>query len=151
LIWVAYDPHKDRYIIYRESLRGNMTTKEHCKQALFDGRNENVIIWTGGAKSETQQRMDWVDAGIPIKEPSIADVESGLDRVIELFKTNRLFIFSDLKGLLDEIGTYSREVDEQGNPTDKIKDKNTFHRLDGLRYVASRLGEKVKIARSYQG
>ena len=151
LIWVAYDPHKDRYIIYRESLRGNMTTNEHCSQALFDSKHENVIIWTGGAKSETQQRMDWVDAGIPIKEPSISDVEAGLDRVIELFKTNRLFIFRDLKGLLDEIGTYSREVDEQGNPTDKIKDKNTFHRLDGVRYVTSRLGEKLKVARSYQG
>jgi hypothetical protein len=32
------------------------------------------------------------------------------------------------------LGTYSREVDSQGQATEKIKDKETFHRMDALRY-----------------
>ena len=62
------------------------------------------------------------------------DVEGGIDRVIELLKTKRLFFFRDCKGILDEIGTYSRELDDMGQATEKIKNTETFHRLDALRY-----------------
>jgi hypothetical protein len=74
-----------------------------------------------------------------VREPVIVDVEAGIDRVIELFKTKRLFIFKSLVGLRDELGTYSRELDDMGQPTEKIKDKETFHRLDALRYVVQQI------------
>ena len=60
-------------------------------------------------------------------------------RVISLFKTSRLFVFRSLSGLRDELGTYSREIDEYGQPTSKIKDKEKFHRLDALRYIGQQL------------
>jgi hypothetical protein len=40
-----------------------------------------------------------------------------------------------MAGLIDELGTYARELDENGQATEKIKNKNDFHRLDGLRYL----------------
>lgn len=135
LIWVAVDPDAEIAYIYRESLTGGKTTGEHVADALEIAQGTNVRQWFGGAKSETQQRMDWDAAGIPAQEPPISDVESGIDRVIAQFKTFKLYVFDTCLGLLDELGTYSRETGPNGDPTEKIKDKETFHRLDATRYV----------------
>jgi hypothetical protein len=59
--------------------------------------------------------------------------------VIALFKTRRLYVTDTCVGVLSEMGTYSRVVDDMGDPTEKIKDKDTFHRLDALRYLAQGL------------
>lgn len=134
LVWLAYDQLKDVWIAYREQHGGTKTTAEHAGEALELAKNENVIAWQGGAKSEVQQRLDWQAAGVDAREPVVFDVEAGIDRVIALIKTRRLKIFRSLRGLLDELGTYSRKLDTQGQPTEEIKDKEKFHRLDALRY-----------------
>ena len=139
-IWLAEDPNTHIYYIYRDTLEGGMTTREHVLKALSYKKHENVVKWIGGAPSETQQRMDWRQEGLSVIENQIKSVESGIDRVIELLKTKRVYIFDTCKGLLDELGTYSRVLDEYGQPTDKIKDKEDYHRLDGLRYVVSGIG-----------
>lgn len=136
LVWAAHDPDKDVWYLYRESLNGNKSTQEHVAEALALARNENVYLWVGGASSETQQRMDWSACGISVLEPGIKDVEAGIDRVIQLFKTKRVYVFRDMAGIRDELGTYSRKLDDSGQPTEAIKDKETFHRLDALRYLA---------------
>ena len=139
LIWIAENPLTNCFYVYRCSLAGGKTTREHALMAL-SYRTENVVRWIGGAKSETQQRMDWNAEGVPVQETQIVSVEAGIDRVIELFKMKRLFVFDTCTGLLDELGTYSRVLDEYGQPTEKIKDKEDYHQLDGLRYNVSGLG-----------
>jgi hypothetical protein len=57
--------------------------------------------------------------------------------VIALLKEKRIIIFDTCAGLINELLTYSRELDDAGQPTEKIKDKETFHRLDALRYVVA--------------
>jgi hypothetical protein len=136
-IWIAQDPASGLYYLYRESLEGGKTTAEHV--ASVKQYNEyNLRAW-GGAKSETQQRMDFGAAGLHIAEPPVWEVESGINRVIALLKERRVYIFSTAVGIIDELGTYSRELDANGQPTEKIKDKATYHRLDAFRYVASAL------------
>lgn len=138
-IWLAHDVRADEFYLYRESLEGGKPTKEHAREAkdLAARNGERVVTWHVGQKSEEQQRLDWIDAGVPnVKEPPIHDVEGGIDKVIQLLREHRLFIFDTCTGVLDEIGRYSRVLDEMNEPTDKIKDKDTFHRLDALRYVA---------------
>jgi len=66
-------------------------------------------------------------------------VEVGINRVYGAIANDELFIFDTCTGLLDELMTYSRELDEMGNPTEKIADKSDFHHLDALRYVISAL------------
>jgi hypothetical protein len=140
LVWLARDPNKNVFYTYRESLRGERTTAQHARAALDLAKTENVITWALGARSEQQQRWDWQAAGVPVREPVIQDVEAGIDRVIALLKSRRLFIFRDLVGLRDELGTYSRKLDDAGQPTEAIKDKETFHRLDALRYAVQQIG-----------
>jgi hypothetical protein len=145
LVWLAKDPATNVFYLHRESLTGNKTTKQHATEAKARAKGYNVLVWCGGAKGETQQRRDWGAEGVPVQPPPVSDVESGLDKVTELFKTHRLFIFESCKGVRDELGTYSRELDSNGEPTEAIRDKNDFHRLDGLRYgvLGAQLGSTV--------
>jgi hypothetical protein len=57
-----------------------------------------------------------------------------------MFKTKALYVFDDQGAVLDEIGTYSRKLDERGQPTEEIQDKEEFHRLDALRYIGAVVG-----------
>lgn len=139
-LWIAEDPVTHMYYIYRVTLEGDMTTKEHCDRLLERATGENLVVVTGGAPSEGQVRLDWGSNGVLVHEPLIKEVWPGIDRVIELFKTKRLIVFDNQTGLLDELRIYSRKLDPKTlEPINEIKDKNTFHRLDSLRYVASRL------------
>ena len=139
LIWLAEDKEHDQYYIYRESLSGDKTTKEHVEAALSQPDAKQVVKWVGGSKSEKQFRLDWQAEGIPIEEPVIADVAAGLDRVTALLKAKRLLVFSACKGVLDEFGRYSRKLDARGEVTEVIENKSEFHRLDALRYIATNL------------
>jgi hypothetical protein len=93
----------------------------------------------GGAGSEDQWRTEFTKAGLPVKEPPIKEVEAGINRVYAMLKTGKLVIMDCCRGLLDEIGSYSRKLDDKDEPTEEIEDKNTYHRLDGLRYICSYL------------
>jgi len=121
------------------TLSGNKSTQEHVNEQLrlLEGVAEFEV--SGGAPSETQPRMDWGAAGLYVEQPIVSDVESGIDRVTQLIKDNRLRVFRSLKGLRDELGRYQRKVDELGNPTTDILNKNNFHRLDMLRYAAVKI------------
>jgi hypothetical protein len=142
LVWVAEEPATNKYFIAKSYLDGNKTTKEHVKKAKQQFSYGQVIRWVGGAGSEDQFRMDWTNEGIHVREPEIRDVEAGIDRVTALLREKRLFIFNteENQPLIEEFRSYSRELDEQGQPTDKIKDKNKFHLEDACRYVFSGMG-----------
>lgn len=151
LVWVAEEPGANRYYIVHSYLdESKITTKEHVKKAMRFHEYGRVVRWVGAAKSEEQVRLDWSGEGIHVRPPEISDVESGIDKIITLLKDNRLFIFnneentksSDETGmsLLEEITSYSREVDENGKPTDRIANKNKYHKLDACRYVFSAMG-----------
>jgi hypothetical protein len=138
LVWVAEDPKEKKYYIVRSYLDGNMTTKEHVAKAKRFSEFGRVIRWVGGAGSEDQFRMDWKAQGIHIREPEIRDVESGIDAVTALLKENRLFIFDteENQPLIEQLRSYSRQLDDSGQITDKIENKQKAHYADCLRYFA---------------
>lgn len=138
IIWLALDAEADEYFLFRESLEGDKASAEYAKgvrsTALAAGNR--VISWHLGQKSEKQQRLDWKQGGgINALEPPIHDVESGIDRVITLFREHRLFICDDCTGIRDELLSYSRKLDHDYKPTEEIKNKSAYHRIDALRYV----------------
>ena len=132
VVWLAENPIGGQLYLYQEYLQGERTTRQHVEEVQRSG--EAVGTW-GGSPSEDQQRWDWSDAGLAVSQPMVADVESGIDRVNEAFKERRLFIFRSCTGVIGELQAYSRKLDDQGLPTEEIKDKSAYHRLDALRYV----------------
>lgn len=136
-IWLARDPKSDIYYLFNESIEGDKSTREHATDAkLLAAQNRwDVKLWTIGQRSEGQVRKDWIEAGVkPVAQPPIHDVESGIDKVVQLFKDYRLFVFDNCAGTLDQLARYSRDVDALGNVSEKIKNKEQFHFLDGTRY-----------------
>jgi hypothetical protein len=122
-----------RLISYREYLAGSRTAKQHAQELLQgEPRTPKTI---GGSKSEGQWRKEFRAAGLPIEAPTISDVEVGIDRVYAGLKADELLIFDDLSMTLDQYESYSRVLDDRGEPTEKIEDKETYHLLDADRYI----------------
>ena len=93
----------------------------------------------GGAASEQWLRDEFGAAGWPISEPPQTDVEVGIERVYEGFATRRLFIFEKCKKLIEDVKSYSREIDEAGNVLNDIENKSQAHLCDALRYLGNYL------------
>lgn len=137
-----------RLIGYREYKAGDRSAAEHIYHLMKgDALNDpepRIPTCAGGAKSEGQWRREFAQGGtvngvrvhgLPIHGPAQPDVEVGINRVFAAFALDQVVIFDDVCGLLDEIGSYSREVDDMGEPTEKISEKEIFHRLDAFRYL----------------
>jgi hypothetical protein len=102
----------------------------------------------GASGSEDQWREEFRGAGLPVVEPQVMEtagtgqgsvVEVGINRVYAAFKSKEVYVFNTCEGLLDELESYSRELDESGEATEKIENKSSFHHLDALRYIIPNL------------
>jgi len=136
-VWLAQEPLTGCYYVYQETLEGGLHAAAHAQRALARAEGENVTGWIGGSTSELQVRLDWQHEGVNLRAPPLKDVEAQIDRVTQLLRERRLYFFTTCVGILDEINTYSREVNELGEPTLRIRDKESYHRLDALRYIVS--------------
>lgn len=136
-MFYAKEPGTTRLYAYREYKAGGRTAKEHIAELLKGEPRRPTTV--GGAKSEQQWRDEFAQAGLAVQEPPISDVEVGIDRVYGCHSRNEIIVFDDLAGYLDEKMSYSRELDEMGEPTEKIEDKNEFHIMDAERYAISLL------------
>jgi len=137
-VFIAKEPGgKGRYYVYREYHAGGKTAAQHA-DALLEGEIHRPIT-RGGSSSEGQWRDEFGAAGLGIGKPKVSDVEVGINRVYGAFKRNELYIMDDLSMLLDELMSYSRELDDMGEPTETIADKSTYHLADALRYIGSLL------------
>lgn len=135
-----------RYIAYREYKAGGRTAVEHCYH-LRQGEPRFQIA-AGGSKSEGQWRTEFARGGIhagqrvegiSLLSPAVPDVEVGIQRVYALHAEGKILVFDDLHGYLEQKATYSRELDDAGEPTEGIADKETFHFLDAERYIVGHL------------
>ncbi len=134
-VFFAEDPGNGKLYAHREYLAGGRTAAQHTAELLKG--EPGLPVTAGGSGSEQQWRDEFCAAGLPVHEPDVGDVEVGINRVYGAIATGKLIVFDDLVGLLDELGSYSREVDEAGEPTLKIADKEAYHRLDACRYIIS--------------
>ena len=139
-VFLAKHPSTHAFYVYREYHAGSRTAAEHARH-LRDGNN--ALTAFGGAGSEDNWRREFTAAGLRVHQPPVKEVEVGIDRTYELIKNNRLFVFDDLPGILDEMESYSRVLDENQEPTEVIEDKAKYHRLDALRYICSHINSKI--------
>jgi hypothetical protein len=138
----AEEPGTKRLYCYREYLAGGRTAADHAK-ALLAGEPGVPSRVVGGSKSEGQWRREFAAAGLPVHEPDQPDVEVGIQRVYGLFKEDLGRVMDCCTGLLDQFGSYSRPVDETGNPQEGIEDKELYHYLDSARYIVGWLRRKT--------
>lgn len=130
-----------RFIAYREYHAGGRTAAQHA--VALKAHEPRIPKVTGGSKSEDQWRWEFQRAGLPVARPPMSEVEVGINRVYGLIASRNLLVFDTLRNLRDQVLSYSRELDDMGEPTEKIEDKETFHLLDALRYGVAGISRKV--------
>ncbi len=123
--WQEYRPWEGR------------STYEHVQAFKEIVEGLHVLKRAGGSHQEDEIRQGYTSHGWPIQEPKIREVEAQIDRVYALHKLNKLFVFDDLYNYLSEKGTYSRKLDDNYAPTEKIEDKSSYHLMDAERYILS--------------
>jgi hypothetical protein len=133
-VFLAEEPATRRLYLYRAYKAGSKTASDHAR-ALVAGEPGLPVLAVGGSKSEGQWRAEFAAGGLPIREPLISDVEVGIDRVYGTISRGELVVFADLAAVLEEIATYSRVLDDAGEPTEAIDDKSSYHFLDATRYI----------------
>jgi hypothetical protein len=126
-----------RLYFYREYHPGKRDPREHVA-AILAGE-PRMPLCVGGSTTEHEWREKFANAGLPVREPPIRDVEVGIDTVYATCKRDEVFVFEDLEELIDEFESYSRELDENGNPTEKIEAKSSYHLLDATRYMLTHM------------
>lgn len=115
--------------------RATRSSSQHVT-AIRQGEPE-LLRATGGARTTEQ---GWRDAfglaGLKVDEPIIKDVEPGIDCVYGAFARRELIVFDDLEDLKNDVEGYTREVENDGEVSEKIAEKAKFHLCDCLRYGA---------------
>lgn len=122
-----------RLYIYRTYHHGGESAQGHVRRLMHHERGIPYAV--GGSWSEDDWREDFRKAGLPVRKPKIRDVEVGIARTYGAWQRGELFAFDDLDEFWDEVRGYSRAVDENGEPTDKIEDAHSFHLMDAQRYI----------------
>jgi hypothetical protein len=135
-VYIAQEPGGGRYFLYREYWQGGKTAKQHTAAMLFGEETRPSEVY-GGAASEGQWRSEFTQAGLFVSRPPVSEVEVGINRVYGAFQKRQLYIFDTCPMTLDQVASYSRVLDDSGQPTEAIADKETFHLLDALRYIGS--------------
>lgn len=132
-VFVAEEPDTKRLYIYRTYHESGEAAQGHVRRLLHG--EKGVPYCVGGSWSEDDWRDDFKKAGLPVRKPKIKDVEVGITRVYGCWQRGELFAFDDLEEFWDQINTYSRELDDNNEPTEEIEDKETFHLMDAMRYI----------------
>lgn len=136
-VFLAEEPGTRRFFLYREYKAGERTAAEHARHLLASEPTTPTVV--GGSRSEGQWRQEFRTGkpGLPVREPTVSDVEVGIQRVYGLIKEGRLSVFESCEGIVDDLHTYARKLDANDEPTEAIEDKATFHYADALRYIAT--------------
>ena len=137
-LFVAQDPATGHFYEFREYLPGaGKSTYEHVEafKQITDGYN---VIWrSGGSHQEDEIRQGYSAHQWNIIEPKINKVSAQVDRVIGHMERNKVFIFKSLYNRLEELMNCLWEPDQEGRPTDKIKDEARYHLCACARYLYS--------------
>lgn len=142
-MFYAEEPESGKLYCYREYHAGGRTAKDHV-EALMSGE-PMLPLCAGGSNSEGQWRDEFRAGGLAVRPPDVADVNVGISRVYGYHKEDRIIYFDDLEGILDQKGSYKRKRDKNGEVTDEIENKNSFHFLDAERYIIGWLAGRGKV------
>jgi len=151
-LFIAQDPGTGLLYAYHEYLPGGgKSSYEHAIEFKRITEGQTVLMRIGGSHQEGEIRQAYASQGWPIQEPvrlgdgtsESGSVKAQVDRVRGFMEHNRLFVFSDMVHLLEQLSNCLFKLNPDGTISDEIKDKARFHLLDCLRYVATGINPQL--------
>lgn len=145
------------YIAEREYLDGGKEAGEHIRdilgkdfESIMEGRIPQPLCAGGNVTGEQGWRGWFTVEGLSVAAPLITSVEPAIAHVYGLVKSRRLVVLASCTRLLWEFANYSRELDDEGERTEKIDKKSRYHLLDALRSICGHFppaGEDSRLVR----
>lgn len=124
------------FLLFSEYLPGaGRAAPQHVTEFKKITQGFTVLKRVGGSHQEEEIRQLYSAHGWSITEPKILNTEAQIDRVIGMHQLNKIYVFNDLRNYLDEKRTFSRKLDEKGQPTELIEDEASFHLMAAERYL----------------
>jgi hypothetical protein len=140
-VFYAQDPSTGLFYLFHEYLPGpGRSTYEHVQKFKEITSGYNVISRIGGnLTTEQGWRNDFTQHGWPIQPPkeTMKQVENQIAQVYALHRLNKIMVFSDCTHYLDQKQSFSYELDDKYQPTDKYEDEQIYHLLAGERTLLS--------------
>ncbi len=150
-LFSAQDPATGNFYEFAEYLPGaGRSPYEHSEEfkRITEGRN---VIWrTGGSHQEEDSRQLYNEHGWIIKEPKINSVKAQVDKVIGMMERNKIFVFKSLTNRYEELMNCLFEPNENGVPSDKIKDEAKYHLSACARYLYCNFTPETVSGQSYR-
>ncbi len=143
-LFYSLNPSTGEYTLYRTYKAGNKSTAEHVRDLKAMSVGENIVQRVGGAHGEQGWRDSFSQAGWVVIEPNSSVmhptgkiVEIQIDMVYALHTLNKILVFDDLFDYIDEKLSFSRELNDKYEPTEKIENESDFHYMACERYLMS--------------
>jgi phage terminase large subunit-like protein len=135
VLWGAKDPSTDELYIYSEYYRGEELPLIHAESIKAKGSWIPGICDPSGGGRNADGRMlidIYRSLGLDLTEGENA-IEAGIARVLGLFETGKLKIFSTLQNTLNELRIYRYDSKDPNKPAKNQAD----HLMDALKYITS--------------
>lgn len=137
-LFYAQDPATGQFYLFDEYAPGHgVSPAEKVKKYKEITKGYTVVSRVGGSPQEEDSRAICSVHGWPITKPKIGRVEPQIERVIGMHQLNKIMVFRDMVHYLDEKRTFSRELDDENQPTMKIANESKFHRMRCESYLMS--------------
>lgn len=143
-IFFAEDPGTGLLWAFHEYRPGaGKSISEHVAEFKRITEGYTVVKRVGGSHQEEEIRQAYDAHGWPISEPPEMNrkVETQISKVFAWHKFNRIMVFKDLLGYLDEKQSFSRKLDDRYQPTDEIENESHYHLMAAERYIIADLDE----------
>jgi len=137
-LFYAQDPSTGQFYLFHEYLPGpGRSVSERVQDFMEITNGMNVMRRVGGSPQEEEVREAYTAHGWTIMKPKIGHVEPQIDKVIGMHQLNKIFVFSDMTHYLDEKRSFSRKLDDENQPTEKIDNEPRYHLMASERYIIS--------------
>ena len=138
-LFFARDVMKNELICFAEYVPGaGLSTAQHVEafKRITEGRRVEAAIG-GNWTTEDEIRQGYGAHGWLITRPRFKEPKVQIDRVIGLMERNQVRVFDTLYHYLGELTNCLWEPDNEGRPTNKLKDEAKYHLCAAARYVLS--------------
>lgn len=136
-------------VCFKEYLPGGMGAPQHVNAWKEITLGYQVVQSVGGnVTTEEQTRQLYGMHGWTILPPTITHVNAQIDRVVGLMELNKIYCFEDNYHWLEELMNCLWEPDNEGKPTNKIKDETHYHLSACARTLLSNFTPETAIAGS---
>jgi hypothetical protein len=136
-LFLALDPMTGNKYFHREYMAGKANKAQQVAEFQQFIESRKILYSAGGSHQEDDSRTLYGQNGWPIQEPNIPGVKPQVDRVRDMMRNNKVYVFNTLIGYLDELTNCLWKLDEHNKPTNEIDGEARFHFCACARYILS--------------